>query len=383
MAKDDNSLKYKKYEKAFSEKARENGYSEDIIIKCLAYAKPIISRGFPVIYNTTHLCGLVGYNESYIKRAAKSKPTTTILYSSQNKKTKSFYRRFSIKKKDGTERILFEPLPSLKEIQHWILNNILYHIEVSKYAKGYIPKRSIKGHLKYHVNNSELLVLDIANFFPSIQQSFVEDVFLGIGYSHKISNLLARLCCKNNSLPQGAPTSPYLSNIILASFDKDIAEYCNEKNLYYTRYADDLAFSTKKTKEGNTIRFSSDELIGLVKSKLAPLNLRLNSQKTSLMLSQHPHFISNISVLKKAQVPKKRRNDIRNQMFYIKKFGLKDHVQHINRKNETQIDSYKYLKHLLGKVNYVLTINSKDEEFIGYKDYLYGLVNEDLADESK
>jgi RNA-directed DNA polymerase len=332
---------FTKYQKQFTEKAINNGYSEDNIQKCLLYAEPIISKGFPIIYNTSHLSLLVGYNKNYIKRS--------VLH------TKYFYRKFTIKKINGGTRNLLEPLPSLKEIQNWILANILYQHKVSRYAKGYIPNRSIKDHVRYHTNEKTILTLDVKKFFNTISFDLVEKIFLEIGYSKIVSNLLTKLCFLEGELPQGAPTSPYISNIILIDFDNTISTYCADNNLKYTRYADDLAFSgdIKKT-----------ALIKLVRSELKKLGLKLNDDKIKLMKQNQPQIISGIVVNQKAQVPKNKRNKIRNEMFYIKKYGLENHL---SKTKETK--SY-YLKNLIGRINYLLTINQKDTEFIEYKKHL-------------
>lgn len=120
------------YAKKFTEKAVGNGFSSDYIEKCLSYASPLLENNLPVVYSINHLSGLVGYNVSYLKRAIKF--------------PKYFYREFEIEKSNGKKRKLHEPLPSLKEIQLWILDEILYKLKVSRYAKAYVPKRSIKEH---------------------------------------------------------------------------------------------------------------------------------------------------------------------------------------------------------------------------------------------
>ncbi|NVK09830.1 MAG: RNA-directed DNA polymerase [Tenacibaculum sp.] len=338
------NITFNKYKKLFTEKAINSGYSEDNIVKCLSYAEPIINKGFPVIYNTSHLSSLVGYNKNYLKRAVNH--------------TKYFYRKFEISKKDGTKRVLLEPLPSLKEIQNWILNEILYKHKVSRYAKGYIPNRSIKDHVRYHTKEEKVLTLDIKKFFDNVSFELVEKIFIHIGYSKIISNLLTKLCFLDGKLPQGAPTSPYISNIILFEFDEKISKYCSNNNLKFTRYADDLAFSGKIKKT---------ELVKLVRSELKALGLKLNNEKIKLMKRNQPQIISGIIVNEKAQVPKRTRNQIRNEMFYIKRFGIDSHMQ---KTNQTK-SKLAYLKHLIGKINYLLTINPKDNEFIEYKNILH------------
>jgi len=329
------------YKQRFSEKALANGYSLDNINKCIEYATPLLNNDLPIIYNTTHFSQLVGYNLNYLKRAIKFTPY--------------FYRKFSIKKKNGSERILYEPLPSLKEIQDWILKHILYKNKVSRYAKAYVPKRSIKEHTIYHTDEKMVLTLDIKNFFKTIKFLDVEKIFLEMGYSVRISNLITKLCFLNGELPQGAPTSPYISNLILISFDKNVSDYCIEKKVKYTRYADDLAFSGE---------INPKEIETLIKKNLSAFGFELNETKTKLMKTNDPQIVSGIIVNKKPQIPKRTRNKLRNEMFFIKKFGLEDHM---NKTNQTKAN---YLKHLMGKINYIIQINPRDKEFNEYYSHL-------------
>lgn len=329
------------YKKRFTEKALNNGYSTDNINKCLEYSIPILEKGFPIIYNTTHFSQLVGYNLNYIKRAIK--------FSSY------FYRKFKIKKKNGSDRTLYEPLPSLKEIQDWILNEVLYKCKVSRYAKAYVPKRSIKEHTIYHTDEKLVLTLDIKDFFGTVKFKDVNSIFSGMGYSSRISDLLTKLCFMDEELPQGASTSPYLSNLILLDFDEKISQYCMGNDIKYTRYADDLAFSGE---------LNYKEIESLVKKELLSIGFELNETKTKLMRTNDPQIISGIIVNKKPQIPKRTRNKIRNEMYYIKKFGLTDHMAKTNQNKKN------YLKHLLGKINYIIQINPRDKEFKEYYKYL-------------
>lgn len=332
------------YSKAFTKKAKESGFSSDYIEKCLNYAEPLLSKNLPVIYNISHLSGLVGYNVSYLKRAVKF--------------SKYFYRDFEVKKRNNKKRTLHEPLPSLKEIQEWILEEILYKHKVSRYAKAYVPKRSIKEHAIYHTDEPYVLTLDIKNFFGQIRFDLVEGLFEDMGYSNRMANLLAKLCFREMELPQGAPTSPYLSNLIMKEFDEVVSSYCIANKVKYTRYADDLAFSGD---------IKVDEIENLVKKELSKIGLELNEDKKKLMKPNQPQIISGIVVNKKAQVPKKVRNILRNEMHFIVTYGLEDHME---RTNQTKSN---YLKHLIGRVNYVLQINPRDKEFLGYREHLQTL----------
>ncbi|MFC3561195.1 reverse transcriptase family protein [Pedobacter jamesrossensis] len=334
------------YQREFRRKAFKTGFSDEEIQKCLDYAQPIIDKGFPVIYNTSNLAALVGYRKSYLKRA--------VFF------TTYFYRTFLIKKANGKLRTIKEPLPSLKEIQIWILNNILYSLQPSRYAKAYIPKRNILENVRYHRNKGIVLTLDIQNFFPSIKRSDIENIFLRIGYSSNVSNLLSKLCCCDNVLPQGAHTSPYLSNIYLNSFDDVVAKYCKSFNIRFTRYADDMIFS------GN---FEVEMLIDFVRLELKNIGLILNEEKIKIMHPNNRQIVTGIVVNKVIQIPKQQRLAIKQEIFFIKKYGVSDHLVH------THNNKANYLRHLLGKINYAIAINPSDEKMKAYKQYLKQLLS--------
>jgi RNA-directed DNA polymerase len=343
-------MNYSTYEKKFRGKAIDAGYTEDKIQLCLNYAKKLIENDYPVIYNSSHLSALVGYKRSYIKRA---------IYF-----TDYFYRSFQISKKNGKKREIKEPLPSLKEIQQWILNFILYKVTVSKFAKAYIPNRKITDNVRFHKNQEQVICLDIKNFFPSIKATSIQNIFLNIGYSSRVAKILTNLSCLNGSLPQGAPTSPQLSNIYLYKFDKAISKYCIETKIRYTRYADDLAFSGK---------IEEEKLMTLVNQQLKELGLSLNDNKTKIMTQNMRQVVTGIVVNEKAQVPKEKRKELRQAIFYIEKYGLDSHLEKINCKKAN------YVKHLLGLVNYVLFINPNDMEAKKQKAFLLSIEKSTVA----
>ncbi|MFH7004239.1 reverse transcriptase domain-containing protein [Flavobacterium bizetiae] len=334
-------MEFAYYKQEFIKAAISAGYSELNIQRCLDYAEPLINKNLPVIYNTSHLSGLVGYKTKYLKRA--------VTY------TSFYYNDYKILKKNKTYRIISEPLPSLKEIQVWILENILNEVKVSPYAKAYKQNVKLMENLKFHKKQAKVFTIDLKNFFPSITLDCVNEIFLNLGYSRLIANLLAKLCCKENCLPQGSPTSPYLSNIYMIKADEIIANYCLEKKIRYTRYADDLSFS------GN---FDENELMNVVSSIIAEMNLEINYKKVKLMKQGSRQTVTGIVVNEKPQVVFHKRNELRQTMYYIQKFGLEDHMKH------QKILQSNYLEHLLGKINFILQLNSSDKEFKGYKQYL-------------
>jgi RNA-directed DNA polymerase len=286
-----------------------------------------------------------------------------VLFRSAVVYTPYFYRDFEIKKKNGKLRKISEPLPSLKEIQDWILKNILEIEKVSPFAKAYRKKVSLIENVKFHKNQPKVLTLDISDFFPSIKTKSVELIFKAFGYSDLISNLLAKLCTRDGCLPQGAPTSPYLSNIYFKSADDLIIKYCLDNDIKYTRYADDLSFS------GN---FDEKQLIELVENTVRSMGLSLHPDKIKIMKPNERQTVTGIVVNEKPQVVFHKRNKLRQDMHYIIKFGIQSHMQRQNIKYRN------YIEHLLGKINFILQLNPKDNEFQKYKEHLIGLKKQGL-----
>lgn len=316
-------------------------YSIEETQQCLNYATRLHDKNLPIIFDTNHLSLLVGYKKGYIKKAAKY--------------TKYFYRSFDIPKKDHSFRTISEPLPSLKEIQHWILTNILYKIKVHPHSKAYVPGRSIKENIRFHTKKEIVLTLDIHDFFFSINIDTVKECFRIMGYTTLLSDIFSKLCCLNDRLPQGAPTSPYLTNIIMYSFDSAIRDYCRERKINYTRYADDMTFSGS---------FKTAEVIEYVKKRLSEKGLMLNNSKTKVMTKDMQQIVTGIIVNKYTHISPAEKKKIRQEIFFIKKYGLDNHLSHI------QCNKNNYLYNLLGRINYGLYIRPTDDELRQYKEYL-------------
>ena len=342
-------MDFTNYKNDFTAEATKMGLSKQNITHCVDYAERLFLHDVPVIYNISNLSELVGYKKEYLKKASLH--------------TSYYYRNFEITKKNGKKRLISEPLPSLKEIQIWILKNILEKVSVSAFAKAYKPKTSLIENLKFHRNQPKVFTIDLENFFGSIKIELVEKVFLELGYSKIVANMLAKLCTLNNTLPQGAPTSPYLSNLIFREADVAISDYCRQRKIRYTRYADDMSFSGD---------FEPDNLLDKVNEIVENLNLQINKSKTKLMTPNMRQTVTGIVVNNKLQVVFHKRNELRQAMYYIKKYGLDEHRVY------NEINKANYLEHLLGKINFVLQINPKDTEFIAYKAHLIDLKKKEI-----
>ncbi len=277
-----------------------------------------------------------------------------ILYSIANSKEKN-YKIIKIKKRNGKYRTIYEPDPILKSIQRRILSNILEERNVSKYSKAYYKGISLKDNAIPHVNKKIILKLDIENFFPNITFMNVYNACFPMElYPKQVGMLLTYLCTINDYVPQGAPTSSYISNLVMRDFDNEIGSFCEERNIDYTRYSDDMTFSGD---------FNVYEIIVKVRKMLGKLGLNINNDKIHVAKNSREQNVTGLIVNEKVQVSKKYRRKIRQEIYYIKKYGILEHMKrnNINDKN-------KYLNSLYGKINYVLQINNEDKEFVKYKE---------------
>ena len=184
----------------------------------------------PVFCNQTELASLMHVNPGLIGAI--------------NKSPHKFYRRYNILKSDGSPRENRQPREDLKSIQAWILRNILDKLSTSPYATAYIKEKNIVDNVSPHCNHRYFVSLDLEDFFPSISMRRVANIFHLIGYSKQSSSILSRLCTCKGNLPQGAVTSPALSNIVAAKLDRRIAGYTSKRNITFTRYSDDITLSS-------------------------------------------------------------------------------------------------------------------------------------------
>lgn len=156
----------------------------------------------------------------------------------------TFYTSYYKKKKRKSKfREISAPSDQLKTIQRWVLDKFLVDFEIHSRANGFVTGRNIKKNATYHLNKKYILCIDILNFFPSIKQDRIFKVFFEKTKDSELSYKLAKLLCYKKRLPQGAPTSPILSNIIFKNIDEDILQHCSKNLITYSRYADDLTFS--------------------------------------------------------------------------------------------------------------------------------------------
>jgi len=273
-----------------------------------------------------------------------------ILYAIANN-PKKYYTKKYILKKDETKRKLLVPNSYLKNIQKNILNNVLYGLTPSKYVTSYLKNKSLKDNAIPHQNKRIVLKLDIKDFFNTIDFEMIYESLPNYIFPPSVKVLLIKLCTYDDYLPQGAPTSPMLSNIVLKNFDNYIGYYCTKENISYSRYCDDLTFSGD---------FNSKKLKNKVKCFLETLGFNLNEAKTKVIKKEQRQTVTGLVVNKKVNVPISYRKKIRQEMYYLKKYGLDSHLKRIN------VSKNNYLLSLRGRINYILSINPNDIEMSNY-----------------
>ena len=268
------------------------------------------------------------------------------------------YRKAKLPKKSGGYRNLSVPDEILKAIQRQISEALLIHMPVSRYAKAYRFGSSTLRNAKHHVGKQVVLKLDILHFFDSILYSTVKGkVFPEEIYAEPLRILLTMLCYHKDALPQGAPSSPAITNIILYEFDELVGHWCRERNIAYTRYCDDMTFSGD---------FDPAEVIRLVRLELKKLGFLLNEQKTKVQRPSQQQSVTGIVVNEKLSIPADYRRNLRQELYYCRKIGIREHLQ----KTGLEIPEDAYQMQLLGKVNYVLQVHPDDRDMLEARKWL-------------
>jgi RNA-directed DNA polymerase len=153
------------------------------------------------------------------------------------------YREFFVPKRSGGKRRLCAPQPRLKGLQRQVLHRLLRRLRVHTAATGFQPGQSIVTHARRHVGQAVVVRLDVKDFFPSTSAERVHEYFRNIGWNRPAARLLVRLCTHQGGLPQGAPTSPRLSNLLNYRLDARLTAMARKFETTYSRYADDITLS--------------------------------------------------------------------------------------------------------------------------------------------
>lgn len=304
---------------------KEQRYKEDYINTCIDYATRLLDNNLPVIFDTIHLSLLLG-----IEGELLSKHLIRDDY---------YYREVKIPKKSGGTRDLYIPSFSMKYIQRWILDNILYNISVPKVSTGFCKDRSIVVNAKVHTNKECIINFDLKDFFPSIEFDRVFRMFFYYGYTKEVSFILTKLCTYQGRLPQGSPASPYLSNIVCLKMDKRLQQLAIKNGANYTRYADDMTFS------GN---YRIQHCIPLIQHIIEDEGFYINPSKTRISYKHQRQDVTGLIVNNQTvRINKNYKRKVGQEIYYCLKYGVSDHLQHIGCEKSF------YKEHLYGKAYFI------------------------------
>lgn len=263
-------------------------------------------------------------------------------------RTDFLYKTFKIAKKSGGYRVIANPSRALKGIQGWILRNILDKLASSEFSMGFESGASILDNALPHTGSTFILSIDLEEFFPSITGEKVFGVFLSIGYSRSVSHILTNLCLFEGRLPQGAPTSPKLANLVCSRLDSRINGYAGPKGIVYTRYADDITLSGQSLKK----LYKAYSFIPFI---LKDEGFSLNTKKTVFSGTRRKKSVTGLIISDDSVgIGREKYREIRSK-FYNEFIGKTDNIHH-----------------LYGWISFIFSVDRK--AYSKLKNYILGLM---------
>ncbi|MCV9386434.1 retron St85 family RNA-directed DNA polymerase [Reichenbachiella ulvae] len=250
-----------------------------------------------------------------------------------------YYRTYTISKKSGKKRVISQPSKKMKGLQSWVLVNILNKLQVSGSCKGFRKGSSILDNALPHQGANTILNIDLKDFFPSISSKRVFNLYKSLGYNNLISTVLTNICTYENTLPQGGPCSPMLSNLVTWTLDLRIQGYVGKRGVNYTRYADDLSFSGLHPSKVLHI-------IPMINKIINDENFDLNYSKTRVASSARAKIVTGLVINEDSVGIGKKRYKL-----------LRSKIHHLTLSSEQKNTSL--LNHVKGWISYLYSVDKK------------------------
>ncbi|MBY0488948.1 MAG: trypsin-like peptidase domain-containing protein [Gemmatimonadaceae bacterium] len=293
----------------------------------------------------------------------------TLLDGLANSLNRRAYHRFHVPKKSGGSRVITAPTARLKEVQRRLYRVLSALTVPPTCAFGFIERRSTVHNAQSHTRSRWVLNIDLEEFFPSIHFGRVHGMLMAPPYHipELGAQRIAALCCHESVLPQGAPTSPILANMIARGLDFALRDFANQNRCHYTRYADDLTFSQFRkrfpsalvTRGVDNVTRVSDELRQIVESH----GFRLNAKKTRLAHYSERQEVTGLIVnSKRPNVPREFIRNLRAMLHawerygeeaaeatYRRTFAPRDASDHVGLFRETLLGRLSYLAMVKGR----------------------------------
>lgn len=291
------------------------------------------------------------------------------------------YAKFNIAKKSGGIREIRSPATALKLIQRK-LNQVLQSVyEPRNAVHGFVvasscpAPRSIVSNARLHVGAKFILNTDLKDFFPSINFGRVRGMFIGKPYAltPEAATVLAQICCFENGLPQGAPTSPIVSNMVCARLDGDLQKLAQRYNCLYSRYADDLTFSTRASSFPKSLARTvasasgSETVVGGEFDNVVNGNgFQINALKTRLQTKIRRQEVTGLTVNQFPNIKRRYLNQLRAMLHAWRKFGLElaetDFLnRHDNKHRNPSSPRPSFRRVVKGKLDFLTMVRGKDD----------------------
>ncbi|MEP6833816.1 MAG: trypsin-like peptidase domain-containing protein [Gemmatimonas sp.] len=283
------------------------------------------------------------------------------------------YREFTIKKSDGSERKILAPVSRIKILQRKLADILSVVYRPPRCVHGFVPSRGIRGNAEIHRNKQWVLNIDLENFFPSINFGRVRGMLMAKPYQvpEKAATILAQLVCHQGQLPQGSPASPIVSNMVCGRLDAHLMSLARSHQCDYSRYADDISFSTNRKNFPHSI--ASNEVFedkifcnlgeGL-QSVLINNGFKEKPSKSRLFGYWRRQSVTGITVNEKLTTDKKFARSLRGALnawtkhgeigaarYWGERFDKKDreHVDEIHAFRSSIAGRLSYLEYIRGK----------------------------------
>ena len=224
------------------------------------------------------------------------------------------------------KRWIEAPDSELKAAQRWLLDNWLYHLAATGFAHGFVPGRSILTNAAEHVGRRWVVTADVRDFFPSITAGRIATCLAELELDAADRSTVVQLVTRRGRLPQGAPTSPHLANLVARTLDLRLSGLARQHDWTYTRYADDLTFSAGSPDSADSADSADTampphELLWAIERIVSDEDFQLAADKTHVMPHHQRQTVTGLVVNQRVALPKPRRRTLRAMLHRLETSG--------------------------------------------------------------
>ncbi len=278
------------------------------------------------------------------------------------------YRHFSIAKGPSKIRMISAPDERLKSLQRKLADKLNELYRPRHPVHGFVAERSVKTNALAHLQRRFVVNIDLKDFFPTISENRVEGMISSLGIAPRVAEIIARICCNNRHLPQGAPSSPVISNMICFRLDKNLMGIAKEARCIYTRYADDITLSNHQppialfeTKLPQAGRFLPDLFVLKLRAAIQQNGFVINPDKAHYADRHSRRIVTGLKINELLNVDRRYVRNIRGALHSIEKLGIKDADIKFRAQHEGKS---KLATHLRGKLSFLTHIKGQSDPVV-------------------